>query len=155
MSPLVPNFHPGNCCNVWYVLQTQCQQSPSHKTNNSSRTFETWNRAPFLKAFVLTLFPSNSFFFFCVRAGLGRRTLAVQGFSGVTDPCQEMSSLNHCFPQRRCDKVSARGSSEHLTNRWEREKKKKAGWGGVLTNEGASFIDWDGRLEKKLNSEPW
>lgn len=81
-------------------------------------------------SFLLSSSPGD--FFFLSRAGVGRRTLAASEFSRAAYPCQEMSSPNRCFPQRRCDKVSARGL---------KEKEKRARWREGLRRGRDVFTD--------------
>lgn len=77
--------------------------------------------------FTSPLFPGIFFF----RAGLGRRTLAELDFSRAAYPCQKMSSPNHCFPQRRCDKISARGLASPLIYRRKKRKRRINGGEGM------------------------
>lgn len=83
-------------------------------------------------------------FFFFFKARVGRRTLAAMEFSGAAYPCQKISSPSRSFPQRRCDKVSARGLARHS----QMKKEKQAGWSGGLA-EGRGCIDWDKRQKKE------
>lgn len=74
----------------------------------------------------LPLFPlvfhSREYFFLSL-AGVEKgveRALAVLQLSRAVHGCQEMSSLNHCFPQRICDKVYSRRLKKEVLVWWRR-----------------------------------
>lgn len=75
----------------------------------------------------LPLFPlvfhSREYFFFLSLAGVEKgvdRALAVLQLSRAVHCCQEMSSLNRCFPQSICDKVYSKRLKKEVLVWWRR-----------------------------------